>query len=312
VKIMKIEDRIRSGKPTILDGAMGTELDRRGVPLDVVAWSARAMEIHPHVVREVHADYARAGADLHIVNSFATCRYVLEGAGLADKVESYNRLAVDLCKEAIGEVDNGREQWIAGSISTYAESSDRSRLPVLTQLRKDYHEQAMILADAGVDMFALEMLFDVDVSVAALEATVAIGLPVSIGFTCRFGADSETVETYGPDFDSGAKLLLEDVLRPVLAAVPSGTDSIVAIMHSEFDVTDKALEIVNDLWNGPIAVYPNSGLYEKPHWRFDTVCDPDAFVKAAHRWWQNGVSIVGGCCGIGPDHIRALAKRLSL
>ena len=308
---MKIADRIRSGKPVLLDGAMGTELDRRGVPLDVTAWSARAMESHPHVVQAVHASYVRAGADLHILNSFATCRHVLEAAGLADKVETYNRLTASLCKNAITQVNNGRKQWVAGSISTYAESSDRSRLPKLERLRKNYQEQAMILADAGVDMFVLEMLFDVEVSVAALEAAASTGLPVSIGFTCCFGADNETIETYGSDFGSGAGLQLKDVLLPVLAAIPTGTDAIVAIMHSEFDVTDKALEVVNELWSGPIAVYPNSGLYEKPHWRFDTVCSADEFVNAAERWLQNGANIIGGCCGIGPDHIHALAQRLS-
>ena len=307
---MKIVDRIRSGKPTLLDGAMGTELDRRGVPLDVVAWSARAMESHPYVVREVHADYVRAGADLHIVNSFATCRHVLEAAGLADKVEAYNRLAVSLCQDAIEQASDGREQWIAGSISTYAESSDRSRLPPLQRLRKNYQEQAMILADAGVDMLVLEMLFDVEASVAALEAAAATGLPVSIGFTCRFGADNETVEPYVSDSDSGADFELQDVLLPVVAAIPTDTDAIVAIMHSEFDVTDKALEIANDLWNGPIAVYPNSGLYEQPYWRFDTVCSSDEFANAAERWLRNGAIMIGGCCGIGPDHIRALVKRL--
>ena len=290
---------------------MGTELDRRCVPLDAAAWSARAMESHPEIVREVHADYVRAGADLHIVNSFATCRHVLEAAGLGDKVRAYNQLAVHLCQQGIEQASDGGDQWMAGSISTYAESSDRDKLPKLHDLSKNYQEQTDILAEAGVDMFVLEMLFDVEISVAALEVAAATGLPVSVGFSCRFGAGNETVETYFSDLESIAGLRLENVLPPVLAAIPADTEAIVAIMHSEFDVTNKALEVVKQFWNGPVAVYPNSGLYDKPHWRFDTVCSPTEFADTAESWLRNGVNIVGGCCGIGPDHIRALRQRMT-
>ena len=166
-----------------------------------------------------------------------------------------------------------------------------------------------ILGAAGVDLFALEMLCDVEISIQALGAAAASGLPVMIGFCCLWGPDGKTVEALARGVGL-PPLSVDEVLPPVLAAIPEDTQAIVAIMHSEFDVTDAALEVLARHWRGPVAVYPNSGEFIYPHWQFDTVCSPEAFADAAQGWIDRGVQIVGGCCGIGPDHIRLLRRRL--
>ena len=71
-------ERIRRGEVIVLDGAMGTELQRRGVPMDRVAWSAAALATHGEVIRQIHEDYSEAGADILITNSFGASRHVLE------------------------------------------------------------------------------------------------------------------------------------------------------------------------------------------------------------------------------------------
>src|ERR687893_2320658 len=76
-----LQQRLDAGGVVILDGATGTELERRGVPMDDVAWDAAALLTHPDTVREVHEDYIRAGADVIITNTFATARHVLEPGG---------------------------------------------------------------------------------------------------------------------------------------------------------------------------------------------------------------------------------------
>ena len=81
---------------------------------------------------------------------------------------------------------------------------------------------------------------------------------------------------------------------------------ILSIMHSEADVTDAALEILKQYWEGPFAIYPNSGQFVDLHMQFDTVCSVEDFQRSANRWIKAGVQIVGGCCGIGPSHIEAL------
>jgi S-methylmethionine-dependent homocysteine/selenocysteine methylase len=301
-----IREGLASGGVLVTDGAMGTEIDRRAAPIDTAVWSARVFEEREDVVREIHADYVRAGADVHVTNTFATSRHVLEAAGLGHCFERFNRRAVELCREAIHAVGDGREQWIAGSISTYAESSDRSKLPPPAELRESFGAQALLLADAGVDLLALEMLGDVETSCLLAEAAAATGLPFWLGFTLELGDGGETVEVRHPAA-SGARSF-DDVLPQVLDRLPAGADAMVGVMHSDFETTDAALEIVARHFGGTVAVYPNSGMYAMPHWRFDTVCAPDEFVARALRWIDGGAAIVGGCCGLGPEHIAALVQ----
>ena len=302
---MTLIERIGTSVPLLMDGAMGTELDRREAAIDTSAWSARAMAAHRATVTAIHQDYAAAGAQLHITNSFAMARHVLERAGLGDQVRDYNQQSVALCKAAISP-----EHWVAGSISTYAESSDRSKLPDTAQLRRNYREQTEILAEAGVDMFVLEMLFDVETTLIMAEAAAATGLPICVGFTLNFNKDERYVQTYRNDFSDRAGDAFTDVLSEVLISLPDSNQTIMCIMHCEFDVTDVALKELRNQWQGPIAIYPNSGLYAKPHWRQDTVCSPQEFVTANQRWIESGVNIVGGCCGVGPAHIAALNEHL--
>jgi homocysteine S-methyltransferase len=302
---MQLSERIDSGVPLLMDGAMGTELDRRKAQIDSRAWSASAMGAQQDTVQAIHADYVSAGAELHITNSFAMARHVLEPAGLGDSVRAYNQQAVALCRT---EAQPGH--WVAGSLSTYAADSDRSKLPTPDVLRQNFHEQATILATAGVDMLMLEMLFDVDATLIMAESAAATGLPICIGFTLRFDANDKLVRTYGSDVGPSAGWGFEDVLTAVLPLLPDATHTTLCIMHSEFDVTDAALDILRKQWQGPLAVYPNSGEYAAPHWLHDTVCSPREFVAANQRWLDVGVNIVGGCCGIGPAHIKALGDYL--
>ena len=95
-----LQARIGRGEVIILDGATGTELQSRGVPMHGFAWSAAALDTHPETVRAVHEDYVRAGADVIITNTFATARHVLEPAGLGERVRALNQRAVALAQEA--------------------------------------------------------------------------------------------------------------------------------------------------------------------------------------------------------------------
>ena len=296
---------IREGEFVLMDGALGTELERRGVPFAGEGWSALAVRDHGEVIRQVHADYIKAGAKLHIVNSFALARHVLEPLGLGDEFEQLNRRAVSLFDEAAIELGVARDTlWAAASLSTFAANSDRSLLPRGEALVTNYRDQANILQAAGVDLFALEMLFDIDVSLAMLKAVEGLGLPVILGFTCeRDPGDATAVITHG---GMGSPVLpLEAVLRRVIDAIESN-DVIVSIMHSEAEVTDAALEILSRNWDGPVAVYPNSGYFVDLHMQFDSVCSVEEFEHAARQWIAAGVQIVGGCCGIGPAHIQGL------
>ena len=97
---MILDDKLQSGEVIILDGATGTEIARLGAPMDSAAWCGVVNKTHPDLVRQVHENYLRAGADVIIANTFATCRHVLAGADLADETVAINTRAVELAREA--------------------------------------------------------------------------------------------------------------------------------------------------------------------------------------------------------------------
>jgi homocysteine S-methyltransferase len=286
----------------ILDGAMGTELQRRGVPMDRVAWSAAALATHPETVREAHEDYLRAGAEILTANSFGCSRHVLAPAGLGDRVAELNRRSIELAREARDRVAPAHEVWIAGSISSFVPAGEWENTPGPEEGRASYREQAELLAEAGAELLILEMMRDVEQSRQALDAAVATGLPVWVGFTGRLGPDRRTVVLRGRDLERP----FEEVLGPVMA----GGGSVVAVMHTDMDAVEPALDIVADRWSGPIACYPHSGEWAPPDWQFVDMIAPEDFARAAEGWVARGVQIVGGCCGIGPEYIRLLSERL--
>ena len=295
---------LQGGAGLPMDGAMGTELERRGVAVDGDGWSALALRDRGEVIREIHTDYLRAGARLHIVNSFALARHVLEPLGLGDDFARFNREAVRCFDDAVAQLEIDRASvWAAGSLSTFAAWSDRARLPRGDALIANYRDQARVLHAAGVDLFAFEMLFDVETSLAMWSAVEDLGLPVIFGFTCDRGDDGhgDAVLLRGMGC---AVAPLDEVLRQVIGGIDTDR-AILSIMHSDIEVTDAALGTLRRHWDGPIAIYPNSGEFVDLHLQFDSVCPAQAFSRAARRWSEAGIQIVGGCCGIGPEHIRA-------
>jgi homocysteine S-methyltransferase len=164
-------------------------------------------------------------------------------------------------------------------------------------LREAYEEQALLLADAGVDLIVLEMIMAPGFGEAALAAARATGLPVWLGLSAERAADGRLAcwQNHELDFDD----LLARLVAPDLAAV--------LVMHTDVADVDDALEAVLARWDGPVGVYPHAGVFEPPNWRFDESFTPVAFVEHARGWVDRGARIVGGCCGLGPRYIEALS-----
>jgi len=182
---MTLDERLAAGQVIILDGATGTELERRGVPMHDVSWSGIASLSHPETLRQIHVDYIAAGAEIVIANTFAASRYLLEAAGLAEQVPAANEAAVALAREARDRAAGAREVWIAGSISPMAPAAERGRRPDLATVAASFREQAEILAQAGVDLLLLEMMRDVGYARAAVDAAAATGLRSGSGSPAR-------------------------------------------------------------------------------------------------------------------------------
>ena len=295
---MTLQERIAQGEVIILDGGTGTELERRGVPMDSTAWSAAALLTHPDTVREVHEDYIRAGADIIITNSFATAQHILEPAGMGDQFRELNGKSVILAREAR---ENGADRpvFIAGSLSTFYAKLDPSYRPSVEQAQANYREQAEVLAEAGVDLIMMEMMADIEQTTYAVRAAVTTGLPVWIGFSCKIG-DDDTVLLWDRDH----------TLAFALEVIPPLGGSGVSIMHTLTEDIIPALRVVRAHWSGPVGVYAHSGEFIMPNWQFVDIISPEDYAAEAQKWVEMGAQIIGGCCGIGPNHIRLLKERL--
>ncbi|MBI4202719.1 MAG: homocysteine S-methyltransferase family protein, partial [Chloroflexi bacterium] len=183
-----LQERLARGDVLILDGPTATELERKGVSNASNAWSALANLHHPDVVRSVHEDYIRAGADVITTNTFPTSRLALETVGLAGRTREVNMRAVAIASEARERAAGGQEVAIAGSISHFLgwDRDDQGRYqfrdrPSMERLRKAFQEQAEVLAEAGCDLILLEMMRDVEMAGHAMEAAASTGLPVWTG-----------------------------------------------------------------------------------------------------------------------------------
>ncbi len=283
----------------LIDGATGTELQRRGVPMDEVAWSGAAVLSHPEIVRETHEDYIRAGARVIITNTFGSTRQMLGPAGYGDKVEVVHRNAVRLAIEARDNVGKPGVA-VAGSISTEPPRFDRDAFLAPDKELAAYQEAAGLLAEGGVEVIALEMINETQHATRAMTAAKETGLPIWLGVGCKKTDDGCIVSFDHPD------LAFETLLD---ALVPLGPD-VINIMHSEIAAVPEAIGMVRERWSGPVGVYPESGYFTAPHWNFVDVISPADFVKEALNWVSKGARLLGGCCGTSPEHIRALHAAL--
>ena len=294
------EDRVRGdGAPIVIDGGMGTELEKSGVPMDHKVWSARAVLSHADAVRAAHEAFIAAGAEVIITNTFSAARHMLEPGGLGDHVKAINLDAVKLAQQAR---DNAAKEpvAIAGSICEWTPTDD-SKWHTPEAVGRSTREQAGLLAEAGVDLIALEMCEQTALSVAAIEAALEVGVPIWIGVSAQThkGHSSLSVFSYEDlDFESLVK---------VVAGYPA---MMMNIMHTSVPDVDEAIAVLRRYWDGPVGVYPESGYFTMPNWQFVDIIEPEDLARAAQSWVSAGVRMVGGCCGLGPEHIAAIRQAL--
>ena len=247
----------------------------------------------------MHEDYIRAGADVIIANTFATSALLFNALGRDSEMLEIDRAAVAIAKAAA----KGHHVAVAGSMSTMrpvAPGSDRTlkqqEWPE-AQARALFQRKANNLAAAGADFIMMEMMRDQDYSVWASEAAMATGLPVWIGISVeRHGS---RLTGFGREDQS-----LADVARVLSGLKPE----VISIMHTSPNDTDEAIDILRRHWKGPIGAYPESGYFKMPEWTFVDIIPPEELVKRSRTWKRQGVTAFGGCCGLGPEHIKALSE----
>lgn len=288
--------RLTRGEIVLLDGAMGTELERRGVASRLPLWSSLALLDAPDRVREIHEEYIGAGADILIANTFRTTPRALAMAGMADSAESLTARAVALAREARDRAGTGREVWIAGSIAPLEDCYRPELAPPIAEAEREHREQAERIVRAGADLVLIETMNSIAEASAAVRGAKASGLPVLVSFMCRSALEIWSGESLG------------DAVRAVAQLKPDA----ILVNCTPPEIAVGCLDVVSRSTHIATGCYPNAGGpdLERGTWRFDPAMTPARFAEAAREWVRCGAQIVGGCCGTGPDHIRSLRDSL--
>ena len=301
-----LQSRLNAGNIVIMDGGTGTELPRRGVPLCPATWSGRATLTHPEVIRQIHEDFIRAGAEVIITNTFSTSRSLLETGGLAGRTAEINRLAVRMALEARDNVPSAQPVVVAGSMSTLVPKMDPTVTPSYEAALADYREQAQTLAEAGVDLFVLEMLIRTLDARAAVEAAAETCLPIWVGYTLQRGNGGLYVGIRG-------KHANEEIGEAVDAVASMGVSAFF-IMHTSVEDTLPGLRIMRQHTSLPIGAYAHSMQFSPGQQNTGAMTvrpsTADEYLGHAQDWVNAGAQVIGGCCGVDPDHIRALREGL--
>ena len=287
-----LSERLRRAGPLILDGATGTELERRGAATRLPLWSADALIRAPALVGSIHRDYADAGAEALTANTFRTQRRTLARQGLGDRAAALTALAVRLAREAAASVP--RVPLVLGSDPPLEDCYRPDLVPDDSALAIEHREHCENLAAAGVDAILCETHNSLREARAAASAASATGLPVLVSFVCW----------------EGATLLSGERLADAIGAVRSLGPAALLVNCLPPSNAIACLEVLASA-GIPFGVYANLGAPDDTtgFQRSESI-PPQRFAEAAAEWVAAGARLVGGCCGTTPAHIAAIRQSL--
>jgi len=292
-------------RPVLLDGGMGRELRFRGVDVPGTIWSSMALVVAPEAVRQIHADYIQAGADVITVNSYGIIRQDLALENMEDRFKELNRTAGRLAVKARDTAGKGTA--MAGSLPPLRGSFRPDRVGHIHEIEPLYREQAELLAPF-VDLFICETMSTAAEALAAARAACTTGKPVWVAWTLH--------ETKPGQLRSGESLA--DAVQLVTELPISG---LLANCCPPERVTD-AMHDLSQTGFKYVGGYANTFDHIPGDWELDgdketdgfldlrNDLDPASYAKYATDWLAGGASVVGGCCGTRPAHIAHLRKLL--
>lgn len=284
---MTLRELLDDGRVHVVDGAMGTMLYARGVFLNVCYDELNLRQ--PDLIREIHRDYVRAGAELIETNTFGANPLKLAGCGLGGETELINCTAATLARDAAGT-----RALVLGAIGPLGVRVEPFGELGLDEAHDAFARQVKGLLEGGVDGFILETFSDVAEIGAAIRAVRSLSrLPVIAQMT--IGTDGQT--QYGTD---------PATFGPELAAL--GADAVGVNCSVGPHGVLEAVEQLAGVVNLPISAQPNAGLPREVADRKIYMASPEYMAGYARRMVEAGARLVGGCCGTTPEHIKAIAS----
>ncbi len=276
--------------PVLLDGALGTELERRGVPTPAPLWSAAALLDARDVVQQIHRAYADAGADILTAATFRTNPKTLAAAGRAADGPGLCAIAIDLARHAAGH----RDIVVAASVAPVEDCYSPHRTPSTAALEAEHDLFATWLKRAGADVLLIETMGTLREAVAASRAAASHGLPFMVSFATR----------------EDGRLLGGESVRDALQAIAPFDPLAVGLNCIPPRGLSAQLPKLHALTHVPLIAYAHIGnARPTPGWSFSESPDPERYADAAAEWLAGGATIIGGCCGTTPEHIRRCFER---
>lgn len=273
--------------PLILDGATGTELQKRGYTGEECAesWILK----HPEAILEIQRGYVAAGSRVIYAPTFGANRVKLEQHGIFGQVEEYNKALVNLSRKAAGD-----KAWVAGDMAPTGLLLYPLGTASFAELLEVYTEQAAALENAGVDLFVIETMMTLAEARAALLAVKSVSRkPVFVSFTCD---------------EQGRTLTGSDVMAALQVMQGMGADAFglnCSVGPEEMLVQLKRLHKIARV---PLIAKANAGIPEIVNGETVYNCPPERFTGCMKAMDQAGVCIFGGCCGTNSGHVAAMVE----
>ena len=283
-------DPIPLSLPFLMDGATGTELQKRGMPLGACTeqW---ALE-HPEALLELQRAYVEAGAQVLVTPTLGANRGALEKFGLADRVEEYNARLTGLTRQAAA----GRA-LVAGDLGPTLHAIPPYGETPFEVLVGFYAEQAAALERAGVDLFLVESVMAMAEARAAVLGIRESGSRRPILVTCYCDEEGRT--------PSGTDVLACAIVMQGMGVTAFGLNCVDPAVAEE---QLARLHLYTDL---PLIAEPSAGLPDLASGKPDYPDNADAFARRTPQWAAAGVRIFGGCCGTAPAHSAALGRAMA-
>ncbi len=282
----------------LLDGAMGTQLIARGIELGC-CYDYLNIE-QGDTILEIHRSYFRAGSDAVLTNTFGANKIALGRHGLGDKVIEINTEAVKIARRAAGE-----EKYVLGDIGPSSDFLKPLGNLEPEELKDAFTEQAKALSAGGVDGFIIETMTALEEVTIAIEAVKSVSSALPVFASMAF-------DKAGDDYRT---MMGVDVESAVTKMVSLGVDAVgfncgTLSLDEYVGLAEKYISTVKALEKSRVTIFaePNAGKPELVDGRAVYKVSPEDFAAAAEKIHSAGVNIIGGCCGTGPEHIKAVKK----
>ncbi|NOY77450.1 MAG: methionine synthase [Calditrichaeota bacterium] len=306
---MKIRELLHK-KILIFDGAMGTNLQKKNLTAEDFGGARfegcnEYLNItRPDVVREIHTSFLEVGSDIVETNSFGGTALVLKEYGLADQVYEINRKAAEIAKAAAREFSTpSKPRFVAGSMGP------GTKLPSLGQIdfrsfHQMYYDQAKALMDGGVDLFLIETSQDILQAKAALLAILQLEK--------ERGRDIPVIVQVTIEKDLGTMLVGTEIGAAVTTMEPFPLFAFGMNCATGPEDMREHVRYLGHYSPFPISIQPNAGMPDNIDGQTVYPLTPEELARAHYDFiTQNGVEIVGGCCGSEPDHLKAVVEAVS-